>query len=351
MTTVKQNNAKRWRIGLLGLIVSAAAILLIATQIDIEILRTSLQTARWEYAILCMVVLSFGLFTRAMRWRLLLSGGLPYMRTFHIMNIAYMANNLLPFRIGEVVRAYLATRAEPPVPVFKSFSTIVVERLLDLLSIVMLLAFAVISGPVPEELRYAGAIFGSLGFGGFLFLILLSRKREFTHSILRFFVARLPFLQRLNPENWLDHFLDGLLPLAKLDTLIGALFWTAVSWGFSIAGGYILMYTFYEEASFAATCLYIAAIGFAIAVPAVPGSLGTYELSIILALGAVGYGEPASTAAAFAVTVHAANLIVHAITGIFGFVAEGISLEQLQQGVRTVTVSDATDSKEMGEHI
>jgi hypothetical protein len=80
--------------------------------------------------------------------------------------------------------------------------------------------------------------------------------------------------------------------------------------------------------------LYIAAAAFAIAVPAVPGNLGPYELSIMLALGAMGFGQPAETAAAFALVVHGVNLAVHAITGVIGFIQEGISLGQLSQGVR-----------------
>jgi uncharacterized membrane protein YbhN (UPF0104 family) len=97
--------------------------------------------------------------------------------------------------------------------------------------------------------------------------------------------------------------------------------------------GYVLMYAFFDEASLAATMLYIAAAAFAIALPAVPGNLGTYEASILLALTAMGY-EQSSSAIAFAVMVHAVNVFVHATTGVFGFIQEGISLTQLSQGVR-----------------
>ena len=79
--------------------------------------------------------------------------------------------------------------------------------------------------------------------------------------------------------------------------------------------------------------LYIAAAAFAIALPAVPGNIGTYEASILLALSAMGY-EQSDTAVAFAVMVHAVNVIVHSATGVLGFIREGISLTQLSQGVR-----------------
>ena len=58
------------------------------------------------------------------------------------------------------------------------------------------------------------------------------------------------------------------------------------------------------------------------------------KLSILLALRAMGYGEPAATATAFAIAVHAVNLLVNSSLGVYGFIQEGVSLDQLSQGVR-----------------
>jgi len=69
-------------------------------------------------------------------------------------------------------------------------------------------------------------------------------------------------------------------------------------------------------------------------VPAIPGNLGTYEVSILLALKAMGSGDPIATAPAFAVAVHAVNLLVNSALGVYGFFQEGVSLDQLSQGVR-----------------
>lgn len=329
---------KSWRIGLLGTVVSLVAIYFVVQQVDMLALQTALAQARYIYILPTILFLVLGLLTRAMRWRVLLSGSLPFRRAFSIMNVAYLVNGVLPLRIGEVARMYLATRAEPPVPIFKTASTIIVERLLDLLAVVIMLLLALAGGPVPESLRAAASVSAAIALVGFGFLLVIARQRPLAHRLLSLFLQLLPInrLQRLAPRlsAWLDHFLDGLLPLTQLKTLLSALGWTVISWGFSAVAGYILMFTFYPQASWSATLLYIAAAAFAIAVPAVPGNLGPYELSILLALGAMGYGEPASTAAAFAVLVHGLNLAVHAATGVIGFVQEGITLEQLSQGVR-----------------
>lgn len=343
---------KRLRIGLLGVIVSLLAIYFVLKQVDMVALGQALEHARYIYLLPTAVFLLIGLLTRAIRWRILLSDGLPLKRAFSIMNVAYLVNGVLPLRIGEVARIYLATRSDPPVPVFKTTSTVIVERLLDLLAVVVMLALALAGGPIPDTLRSFALASAPLALGGFLVLVFLARRREFTLKLLARLADRIPLLQRamtrFNLTALVAHFLDGLQPLAQMRTLLQALGWTALSWGFSAIAGYILMFTFYDRASWSATLLYIAAAAFAIAVPAVPGNLGPYEFSVVVAVTAMGYPDP-TKAAAFGVMVHAINLAIHATTGIAGFIQEGISLEQLSRGVqdmrqnqlRTVT-PDAT---------
>lgn len=325
---------KRWRIGLLGALVSLVAIYFVLSQVNLAELGDAFSRIRWGWVALCMGLLVLGLVTRAWRWRVLLSGGLPVRRAFSIMNVAYLVNGILPLRAGEVARAFLATRATPPVPVMKSVSTIIVERLLDLLAVVGLVVLALVAGPLPDELRTAAAFLGPLALAGFVVLVFLSARRSLVTRLMAAVVARLSFLGRWRVPQLVDHFLDGLTPLTQPRALGLALLTTALSWGLSVAAGYVLMLAVWDTADFATTCLFIAAASLAIAVPAVPGNIGTYELSILLALGATGYGEPASTASAFAILVHASNLLVYALMGVLGFVQEGISLGQLSQGVK-----------------
>lgn len=327
---------KHWRIGLLGLGVSVLAVYFVIAQMDVRQLGVALQSARYIYVLPSGALLFIGLWTRAIRWRILLDQGLPLERAFSIMNVAYLVNGILPLRMGEIARAFLATRATPPVPVFKSLSTIIVERLLDVLAVMGLVALALLAGSVPDQLRVAASVLAPAALLGFIFLIVLASQRALAQRLMDSLTARLGLLQRLRLSAWFSHFLDGLAPLTRPSALLGALVWTAISWAFSAAAGYILMLAFFDRADWAATCLFIAAASLAIAVPAVPGNIGTYELSILLALGAMGYGESTSTATAFALVVHGLNLSVYALAGVIGFVREGISLEQLSQGVQRI---------------
>jgi len=329
--------------------VSLLATIFVLRELDFPLLGEALTQARFIYILPCVALLVIGLFARAMRWRILLSGGLPFWRSFHIMNVAYLVNGVLPLRIGEVARIFLASRVTPPVPMVKTAVTVVVERLLDLLAVVMLVAFALVAGDIPPELRSAGVAMGILGLGGFLTLVFLSRQRDLAHRLVNVVVSIIPPLKKVHPVELLDHFLDGLAPLATIRTLLSALFWTGMGWLFSVMAGYVLMYTFYDNASWSVTCLYIAAAAFAIAVPATIGSLGLYEGSILLALNFLGYGDPATIAIAFAAIVHAVNVFVHTVTGAIGLFYEGISLEQLSRGVRDVQLDPALSSAPITE--
>lgn len=317
----------------LGLLISALAIIFIVRDINLDLFAEALRTARYEFLLPTIALLLAGLVTRALRWRLLLAGSLPLRRAFSIMNVAYLVNGVLPLRIGEFARMYLAWRSPQTVPVVRTGSTIIVERLLDLLAVVVMMLLALAAGPVPPELQAAGRAASVAVVVGFAVLLILARQRRLTERIITSTSERFPPLQRLPLNTLAGQFLDGLEPIAHLRTLLPALGWTAISWILSVCAGYVLMFAFFDTASWATTALYISAAAFAIALPAVPGNIGTYEASILLALVTMGY-EQSSTAIAFAVMVHAVNVFVHALTGIVGMIEEGISLDQLRQGVR-----------------
>jgi glycosyltransferase 2 family protein len=337
--------SRHWRIILLGILVSGAAVFMIASQINFELLagafRTAFTPAGLGWILLAAASAVMGLVMRAVRWRVLLNGGLPLNRSFHVLNIAYLVNGLLPLRIGEVARVWLASRGAQSVPMLQSAGTVVVERLLDLLAVVVQIALAlIIAGDrVPQALRDTGVFMGVVSVTGFLFLVFLAGQRALAQKLLGFFSHRIVFLGRLKLDRWLDHLLDGLQPITRPASLGKALLWTTIAWIFSFFSGYLVMPAFFGEADVVTTLLFISAASFAVALPAVPGNIGTYEASILLALTAMGYTttpEATATATAFAVTVHLLNLGINALLGVVGFVAEGVTLEQISRGVQGV---------------
>jgi glycosyltransferase 2 family protein len=324
---------KHWRIYALGVLVSAAAIFFVVRQIDIQQLVQALGQANYLYVIPASALIVIGLGARALRWRALLGGTISPLPAFSIINITYLVNGLLPLRLGELARAFLASRGQQGVPVFTSLSSIVLERLLDMLAVLVILGISIGATPLPAEIRAAAAAFTPLLVIGFAVLIFLAAVPERAVRLAGRIIP--PALDaRFGLTTLFANFLDGLKPLVKPRAAARMLGWTAIAWGLSLASGYVLMFAFFGEGNLAATCLFTAAASFAVAVPAVPGSVGPYEASIVLSLQAMGYTASPETAVAFALVVHGLNLAVVAVLGALGFMQQGISLGQLSQGVR-----------------
>jgi uncharacterized membrane protein YbhN (UPF0104 family) len=113
----------KWRVGLVGLLISLTAAYLAFSKVNLAQLQTDLTGARYGYALLCGLVLLSGLLVRATRWRALLDGELNFRNSFGILCIGYLLNSLLPMRAGEVARVILASRVRAPVPGLKTAST------------------------------------------------------------------------------------------------------------------------------------------------------------------------------------------------------------------------------------
>ena len=133
-----------WRLWI-GLAVSGLFLLLLLFRVDREEIVSALSNANYLYVVPAIALYFVAVYFRAIRWSYLLSpiGRFPVSRLFPVVIIGYMANNLLPARLGELVRSYYLARRET-VSGSTALATVAVERLYDG---VALLFFAAISAP------------------------------------------------------------------------------------------------------------------------------------------------------------------------------------------------------------
>lgn len=334
---------KRWQGLLIGLAISVAALYLALRSVNLADAVDALRGADYIWVVPTFALSVGGLFIRALRWRVLLDGRLPLPRSFSILNISYIVNNILPARLGEVARAFLATRVDPPVPVFTSLSTIIAERIIDTLMCVIMIGGVLLVLPdMPPEVTGVGLTLGLASLVAFAMLLVFARRRGWAHTFLNLGLRIAPPLRRLRLDQVLDRALDGLKSLATVRGLLGIGFWTVVGWVFSVTAGYVLMYALYENPRWDAAVLFIAAASFAIAVPATFASIGPFEYAVMISLVAVygaGMGDTSavqSTALSFALILHTLNVTTYAIMGAIGMVQEGVSLGQVTRGARAI---------------
>lgn len=327
---------KPWHTLFIGLLLSVFLLALVLAGVDLGRVQAALSGADYGVLLPAFLLLVVGHVMRAVRWRALLAGRLSLVRSFSILNISYLFNGALPFRLGEVARLFLATRVEPPVPAATALSTILVERLLDLLSVVAMLGLILVMLPVPAHVTTAGITLGAGSLVGVVALTVFVRRQSWAFTLLGWLTRRVPPLTRWPLETLLARFLDGLSPLASWRGVLTALFWSVVSWGFSVVAGYILLFAFFPQPTWAAVLLFIVMASLAVAVPYVPGAVGPYEAGVILALNLTGFDQPEGAAVAFAIVLHATNLAVYSVLGVLGLLQEGVTLGQVARGARAM---------------
>lgn len=328
---------KRWSSIILGLVVSVVALALLLRR-DLTGVRDELLHAEYWAVLPCAAISVVGLWLRAVRWRVLLNGRLPLARSFHILNVSYFINGVLPLRVGELARAVLAARVEPPVPVLTSLSTIVVERLLDTLAVFGLIGLTLLALPVSLEIGLMGAALGVGAVIGVVVLAIFARRPAWAHRLLDAFGRVIPLLRRPKLHDWLDEALAGLVPLGSPRLALLAAGWTAAAWAMSVIAGYVLLFAIFDEPTWAASMAMIALASFAIAVPAVPGNLGPFEAAVVFGLAGAGLVANATDApaVAFALLLHVVNLATYILMGLIGLWAESVSLGDVTRAARAL---------------
>ncbi|MHB8626069.1 MAG: lysylphosphatidylglycerol synthase transmembrane domain-containing protein [Aggregatilineales bacterium] len=342
---------KRWQSLALGMIVSVVTLAYALHGVSLDGLWSEFAHARYIYLIPSLGLVIVGLALRALRWHGLLDKRTTLTHSFHILNVGYFFGALLPFRLGDVARLYLAARLTPPIALLTTLSTIVVERLTDTLAIVVMVALAVSTAPVPPTVATAAVLSGVAAIGGLIVLTVLATRRTVAHRLFNLFIGRIRILARLHPERLLDRLLDGITPIGSVRGLGTTLGWTTLAWAVSIAEGFVLMAMFYDQPDLRSTLLMMAMGALAVALPAVPGNVGPFEAAVIagLTFGGLLHSDSPNAhaqALAFAVTVHVVNTGMFAFLGWIGLVQERVSLRDLIRSAQTLTKRDRPSSIE-----
>ncbi len=293
--------------------------------------------------LLATVAATFVFWIRAWRWKALVDPVYPhtsFRSRFAAVSIGFMGNNLLPARIGEFARAYAFSRIEP-VPLVASFSTLVMERLLDALFIVgaLMVAMALPDFPGLGEAAWLVATAKSLAaliVLAFLILFALVIWPRRTVRAVEAVVERvLPGKLRRPIVDALEAFLRGAGVLRNGRLLVVSGIWTIVLWLVNTAGFWLAFEAFGLDLSFTAALFLNSAIALFVSVPSAPGFFGVYEAAARLVLIELWGGEP-TRALAFAAGYHIAGFIPITLIGLYYIRQIGLSLGQVSRTEETV---------------
>ena len=284
----------------------------------------------WMLAMFACLMASHAV--RSWRWGYLLSPikrGIGFRNLFAGVMIGYMFNNVLP-RAGEIARPYAISRMES-LPVSSAFGTIVVERIIDTFSFLLLVAVLplVYDGPLLDSfpwLQSAGLIITGVTAGGLLFLVAMMVRRDWTDRfLLRPLGWVLPARARLRTEELVHAFLDGFLFLKEPASFAVIALAGVLVWFLYILMTYVALFAFGLGAlgpRAAVVVLTISSIGIAIPTPGSTGSYHAFTSQTLIRLYAV---DP-SVALGFATVTHAVGFIGVTLVGLFYFIRDRFAL-------------------------
>lgn len=324
----------------ISIAVSAIAFWLAFRGVQVAEVADTLRTANYFYVLPALVCIVVGLMARALSWQTILGRKVPFWRAFTALNEGYLLSNVLPFRLGELGRAYLVSR--PLKGVFdnrglstsQAFSSVIVERMIDLCMIVVLFATVL---PLVAGLAWARAaavlavMISVAGMGG-LFALTLNRALVLRFARWLMGHVRLPWFNAARWETRVVAFLDGLAALRDWRRFALAALASATAWVSASLCAWILMFAFLPAPTLPMGFFVLVISGLGVALPSAPASMGVFEASVVLALSA--FKVDGSVAFTFALIFHALNFGMTSVLGAAALGREGETLSHLAQAAR-----------------
>src|SRR6185437_12199416 len=322
------------------LAVAAALVVVFLHNVDLWGVVREIARARLPWLALSLIAVCFNLVFRARRWQFLLEplGATTFGDAFRATAVGFAANTVLPARAGEVIRPYFLARQQRDMSATGAFATIVLERLLDVVTVLILLASYVFFfgrdlGAANPALftatKWAGA---TAGAGVFVVLAVLfvmagdparlgrafTRLEQVLPSALAGLIAKIA-----------EKFAIGLGAIRRPGRLFVALVWSFPLWlsiGLSI---WAVAMAFHLAVPFTGSFLLIALLVIGVAVPT-PGAIGGFHEAFRIG-ATMFYGAPDDAAVGAAIVLHLFSVGPALVLGLFFAAQAGLNVAGMRR--------------------
>jgi len=322
----------KWLSVAVGVALSAIFLWIAFRRVELADLLASFRLADFRWLIVYPVLATALNLVRSEIWRLLLRKRVTVADAFWGYSIGFLVNNVMPFRVGEAARiGVLASKRR--LPIVEVAAAAGIERVLDMFSVVLILAMALPLTTATLGMRraaVAAAIATAAVIGGIVIVVLFGESLEpFVEKTLSGVAPRHAgaFVRR-----WREF--HGALAVMRdpgiaLPATAGAL----LVWALTVVLQWTVLRAFQPSAGLLDAALLIGVVSIASAVPAAPGAIGTYQL---VAQQALALPFPAlytiTSALAIALISHAASYVYSSVLGVIGLWYFGVSLASFRPG-------------------
>ncbi len=329
----------RKRIGyiLFGILISALMLWFLFKDIDFTKLMEALKGANYLWLIPNILLIILTMYIRAYRWQLMINPlkRVPFHKLLAATCVGFMANNVLPLRLGEFVRAFSLAKQENEIRKSAALATIFIERtFFDLTALLMIFGGVFAFSTVVREYiddAFVTGVYLAIGIAliGLFSMLIMGRNPEKTASLLTRKLGFIPEKIRDKIQGILIKFSGGLKFLSSLKTVLFVEFHTLLIWLVMGLSNIFIFYTFGFDISITAAFFLLVVVSIAILIPSSPGFVGIYHAAASSSVMAYGVGK--EEALSFALVLHATQYIVVTLMGFYFLKKEHFSLKSLEE--------------------
>ncbi len=339
---------------LIGLAVSIPLLWWALHDVDLAALLAEFKRARLLPLVLTAVFAFAAFPLQTVRWRYLLrldGETLPYKPLWHATAIGLMGNNVLPARAGEVARAYAARRLTS-VRFSTAFTTILVSRVLDGMTLFVLLAVAGIVGGFTASTEIGGIGLGKLMLtAAIVFAVVIAAVSVAGHfpSITAGITRKV--LGVILPTQWVENVIrvahgihEGLEVIRSWSRLGHVAFWSFVIWGVNGLSFWFCSRAFDLEIPLHGAYVVQSLVNFGLIIPSTPGFVGVFEAVTRASLELFGVAPEA--AVSYALAYHILTYVPITLVGFWSLHRAHLHLVEIQEQVDAEVEGGFTDDVE-----
>lgn len=318
---------------MLSISIAAAALAFALRNVDVRQVGHAIANANYLYLLPFVVLLATYYLLTATNWVLLLQpiGHFTLRQVVPAMMVGFGANNVFPMRLGELVRTVVFARQHGK-PVGAVLASLVLERILDVLSILVLYVLALfVLSDVPSTVATGARIFAlallPIGVAIAAFLFVPAPFLKLWHVL----SAWLPRTWRERGTHLVEGILHGLSALRSPLRLLALGFFSMLKWFCSTSMVWLTLRAFHTGTSFGVAMVVLVVSALAIALPNTPGYVGTLQAAFVIGLSPFGISPDVAFAASLFYLV--ANWVPVTVAGMVSVGILGLHFSELRRGV------------------
>ena len=297
---------------------------------NFDILWNHLLVVKWHSFMLSVILLIISVVIRSNRWQYILKPveHIPLHPLFASTMIGYFGNSILFFRLGELLRAYSVSVGRT-LTLSQAFGTVMLERIIDAFTVVIILLLLLPWIPMQNSVIQLSLIvfIGTTVIA--ITIIIFSYRWNWNTALSRNNIFKHGIGEKL--LNIIEKIFDGLTMITRSKHMLQLFIFSALLWiTYFTMTYYLLDATHLDDIGLMGAGIILVMGSIAIAIPALPGGMGTYDAGVKFAIMLI-FSVSSEEALNFALVSHASNYFPFLIIGSIYFIFGGIRLKDIDR--------------------